>query len=27
VSRARDEVWVTNSDAIADHYIATREDT
>ena len=23
----RDEVWVTTSDAIADHYIATREDT
>jgi allantoinase len=23
---ARDEVWVTTSDAIADHYIATRED-
>ena len=23
---ARDEVWVTTSDAIADHYLATRED-
>ena len=23
----RDELWVTTSDAIADHYIATREDT